>query len=95
MNKLLITLVGAAVLGATAPAAAAQDSFQLQATERAHLAQREQNAAFVGTGTAERCAAQLILPLDHGPRATSTPYLNQLRKDRFAAEVKACRAAVN
>ncbi|EKD97901.1 MAG: hypothetical protein ACD_23C00683G0005, partial [uncultured bacterium] len=33
----------------------------------------------------------LILPLDHGPRALTTPYLNQLRKQRFEAEVKACK----
>jgi len=33
----------------------------------------------------------LILPLDHGPRALTTPYLNQLRKHRFEAEVKACK----
>lgn len=33
----------------------------------------------------------LILPLDHGPRAQSTPYLNQQRKARYDAEVKACK----
>lgn len=33
----------------------------------------------------------LILPLDHGPRAQTTPYLNRLRKERFEAEVKACK----
>lgn len=95
MNKVLITLIGAVVLGATAPAMAAQDIFQLQATDRVHMAKRERNAAFVGTSAPERCTAQLFLPLDHGPRATSTPYLNQLRKDRFAAEAKVCREAVS
>ena len=35
----------------------------------------------------------LVLPLDHGPRAQTTPYLNQLRKARYEAEVKACKEA--
>jgi hypothetical protein len=33
------------------------------------------------------------LQLDHGPRAQTTPYLNQLRKARYEAEVKACKDA--
>lgn len=35
----------------------------------------------------------LILPLDHGPRAQSTPYLNQARKARHDTEMKACQDA--
>ncbi len=35
----------------------------------------------------------LILPLDHGPRAVTTPYLNKLRKERYEAAVKACKEA--
>ena len=35
----------------------------------------------------------LVLPLDHGPRAQSTPYLNEKRKARFEAEQKACKEA--
>ena len=36
-------------------------------------------------------ALMLGVPLDHGPRALTTPYLNQLRKQRFEAEMKACK----
>lgn len=36
---------------------------------------------------------KLVLQLDHGPRAQTTPYLNQLRKARYEAEVKACKDA--
>lgn len=36
---------------------------------------------------------KLVLPLDHGPRAQTTPYLNQVRKARYEAEVKACKDA--
>ncbi|HQS41729.1 MULTISPECIES: hypothetical protein [unclassified Polaromonas] len=36
---------------------------------------------------------KLVLQLDHGPRAQTTPYLNKLRKERYEAEVKACKDA--
>ena len=36
---------------------------------------------------------KLVLQLDHGPRAQTTPYLNQLRKARYEAEVKASKDA--
>ena len=41
-----------------------------------------------------KCAAKrLVLPLDHGPRAQTTPYLNDRRKASFEAEQKACKDA--
>lgn len=36
----------------------------------------------------------LVLPLDHGPRATTTPYENQRRRERYEAGLKACSEAV-
>ena len=33
----------------------------------------------------------LVLPLDHGPRAQTTPHQNQLRRDRHAAQLTACK----
>ena len=35
----------------------------------------------------------LVLQLDHGPRAQTTPYQNQLRKERHAAQQAACEQA--
>lgn len=32
----------------------------------------------------------LVLPLDHGPHATTTPYENQRRRERYEAQIKAC-----
>ena len=32
----------------------------------------------------------LVLPLDHGPRAQTTPGENRMRKARYEAQVKAC-----
>lgn len=34
---------------------------------------------------------RLVLPLDHGPRADTTPYLNRLRKDRHDAQSSTCK----
>lgn len=40
----------------------------------------------------QKCSTDaLVLPLDHGPRAQTTPYQNQLRRDRYAAQLTACK----
>lgn len=36
---------------------------------------------------------KLVLLLDHGPRADTTPYLNRLRRERHASQMQACRDA--
>ena len=85
MNKLLITLAGVLALGATLPAIAGPDFQVIEQGRR--LAQAK-------VATEKGCESKrLVLPLDHGPRATSTPYLNQLRKERFEADMKACKEA--
>ena len=95
MNKLLISLVGVLTLGATLPALAGPD---WQAIERARQTkqapQPEGHVAavkLIATGPVKCPPAALVLPLDHGPRAQSTPSLNKLRKERFDAEMRACR----
>lgn len=94
MNKLLITLPGILMFGATLPAIAGQDIQQLQAVDQARKAKLDQAARMAKASPEDQCASRvLVLPLDHGPRAQTTPYLNQLRKDRFEAEMKACKDA--
>lgn len=95
MNNLLISLIGALALGATLPALAGPD---WQAIERARQIKqatqpegRLETVKLVATGPQKCPPAALVLPLDHGPRAQSTPYLNKLRKERFDAEMTACR----
>ncbi len=90
MNKLLITLAGVLTLGATLPAIAGPDFQVIRQGSKAVQTRAETGKAETGKACESR---RLVLPLDHGPRATSTPYLNQLRKERFEAEVKACRKA--
>jgi len=82
MNKLLITLVGSLTLGACLPALAGPDFQAIEHSRKAAHARAEMER-----GCDSR---RLVLPLDHGPRADTTPYLNRLRKERFEAEMKAC-----
>ncbi len=83
MNRFLITFAGVLTLGATLPAIAGSDL---------PLIEHVRKAVQTRTATEKRCESKrLVLPLDHGPHATSTPYLNQLRKERFEAEMKTCK----
>lgn len=97
MNRPLITLISALMLGTALPVFAGPD---WQAIEQARKAKQATQMARQGDATpakgtqAMRCPPDaLVLPLDHGPRAQSTPYLNEKRKARFEAEQKACKEA--
>lgn len=93
MKKLLITLIGIITFSATFPAVAGPD---FQAIEQARKAARDaasQTVAASSTSSKDCESQKLILPLDHGPRAQTTPYLNQQRKGRFEADMKACKEA--
>ena len=97
MNKLLITLAGAMTLGASWPAFAGPD---FQAIEQARKARRAaqlahpSDAASAPVATTKGCPPRaLVLPLDHGPRADTTPSQNRLRRERHAAQVEACKKA--
>lgn len=92
MKKSLITLIGALALGATLPAFAGPD---WQVIEQARKARQTAQVAMKHTvaGSATCPPDALALPLDHGPRAQTTPSQNQLRKERFEAQVKACANA--
>ncbi|MBL8318410.1 MAG: hypothetical protein JNJ42_08385 [Burkholderiaceae bacterium] len=91
MKKLFTTLTTWIALGAAVPAFAGPD---WQAIERARQNKRAQVAQMEKLTPAQKCAArQLVLPLDHGPRAQSTPYLNQRRSESFEADLKACKEA--
>ena len=94
MKKLLIALAGVLTLGATLPAFAGPD---LQEIERARKAKRaaqlahHRDAESPATTNRQGCPPPpLVLPLDHGPRAQTTPDQNRLRRERFAAQLKEC-----
>ena len=97
MKKLLISLIGALALGATLPVFAGPD---WQAIEHARKAKQASQGDRRGdvyealpptAAGPQKCPPDaLVLPLDHGPRAMTTPYQNQLRKDQYAARPQAC-----
>lgn len=97
MNRPLISFTSALTLGTALPAFAGPD---WQAIEQARKAKQATQMARHGDAMpakadgAMKCPPDaLVLPLDHGPRAQSTPYLNEKRKARFEAEQKACKEA--
>ena len=91
MKKVLTILICAFGLGAALPALAGPDWQAIELARKNHRAQVGQMEKLT---TDEKCAARrLVLPLDHGPRAQSTPYLNEQRKASFEAELKTCKEA--
>jgi len=94
MKKLLIPLVGALSLGAALPALAGPDwQAIVQGPIAAASSPKDPYAALPPTGAGpQQCPTDaLVLSLDHGPRAQTTPYQNQLRRDRYAAQLTACK----
>lgn len=91
MKKLVTTLIGTIALGATLSAFAGPDWLTIeQARKNAQARAVNAEKAVPNDKCAER---RLVLPLDHGPRAQTTPYLNRQRKEAFEAEMKACKEA--
>ncbi len=100
MNKLLVTLISAITLGAALPAVAGPDWHAIEQARKANqAAQTAQHTGDLYEAPAptaagpQKCAMPdpLVLPLDHGPRAQTTPYLNHQRKERYMAQVQACK----
>lgn len=96
VKNLRISLAGALMLGAAWPALAGPD-FQIiesarKAKQEALMAQRADSREVVdATGRTVKCPSDpLVLPLDHGPRAQTTPGENRQRQARYEAQVKAC-----
>ncbi len=102
MKKPLITLIGALTLGAALPVFAGPDWQAIeharkakQATQEARRGDAYETMAPTGAGPV-KCPPDAPVPqLDHGPRAQTTPYLNQLHKNRYDAQVKACSATAS
>ncbi len=96
MKKLLITLISSFTLAAAAPALAGPDwqIIEKARKDKQAAAQAAPRASSPGTeGARGECHVDpLVQQLDHGPRADTSPYINRLRRERHAAQVKACGA---
>lgn len=90
MKKLLTILVGVLALSNTVLTFAGPDWLVIERARKekergAQLAQKEQSKA------AGQCAvARATLPLDHGPRAVTTPYLNEQRRAISQSDMRLC-----
>jgi len=96
MKKLLSTILLGAFTFAALPAFAGPD-WQLIDKARAEkqaAAMKTGGVNSSGTSAAGGCRVEhLALPLDHGPRAQTTPYQNEQRKARHDAQLKGCPMA--
>lgn len=94
MKKLLITVIGSFILAAALPAFAGPDwqIIEKARKDKQAAAQTAPHVSSSGTAAAQGdCHVEpLVLPLDHGPRAQTTPYANEQRRQRHEAQLKAC-----
>jgi len=92
MKKSFLILVSALTLGVTLPALAGPD---FQAIEKARKAQQvaaaQRTDMLSGKGSPNCPPPPLVLPLDYGPRALTTPGENRWRKARYEAQLKTCK----
>ena len=103
MNKLLIALISTITLGTALPAVAGPgpDWHAIEQVRKAHQAAQAERTGDIYEASAptaagpQKCTTPtpLVLPLDHGPRAQTTPYLNHQRVERYMAQVQACKEA--
>ena len=95
MKNSLLAIVGALTIAATLPAVAGPDWQVIEQARKAKTIQaehrREANQASSAPRAGVDCQSPLVLPLDHGPRAQSTPYENERRRARHSA---VCRDVV-
>lgn len=91
MKLLPNTVAGLFALGATLPVFAGPD---WSAIEQARKNQRSQMSETSKRSPVQVCTSKsVVLPLDHGPRAQTTPYANELRRQRVLPELNACQRA--
>jgi hypothetical protein len=89
MKNSLRALVGALTIVAALPALAGPDWQLIEQARKAKTNQaehrREANQAASAPRAGEDGRSPLMLALDHGPRAQSTPYLNERLRARHEA----------
>ena len=100
MKKLLITLACALAIGAVLPAHAGPDWHLIEQARKAKSAklqleatQQEQKSDRPQASPDNDAPRRTVLPLDHGPRAQTTPWVNQ-RRLRHAEQEAREKAAV-
>jgi hypothetical protein len=86
MNTRFLLVATISAAGFSLPAIGGRDAGQMMQQEQASKAAVQPHAQEVAG--CDKVAAKLALPLDHGPRAETTPWLNQQRRLR---EIEKCQ----
>jgi len=100
MKKHLAPLLASLAWAVALPALAGPDFEVIEAGRLAAQKASQDKAGQVagyasGADGSRQCPPQrLVLPLDHGPRAQTTPEENRMRKARYEAQLEACRELV-
>ena len=84
MKKSLITVIGALTLSAALPALAGPDWQLIEHARKAKQAAQDTRQESTRVAKSQCVPGALVLPLDHGPRAQTTPHQNQLREQEHA-----------
>ncbi|CDG83140.1 hypothetical protein [Janthinobacterium agaricidamnosum] len=96
MKNLAIALLGASTIGITVPALAGPDWQVIdhaRVAKAEHLQQQAHEQPQAVSTACREASKKLVLPLDHGPHAQATPWLNQQRlRQAEEARAKACAA---
>jgi hypothetical protein len=81
MKKTSVTLAGILAVSFALPAMAGPNWTVIQEAVKNHQAAKQKQASHK-----DSIAQQEVLPMDHGPRALSTPWLNQKREQYLLAQ---------
>jgi hypothetical protein len=84
MKKSLITFIGAATLSAAVPVLAGPDWQVIEHARSAKQAAQEARQENTRVAKTQCVSGALMLALDHGPRAQTTPHRNRLREQEQA-----------
>ena len=90
-TRALIGLTALSAILFSLPAIGGRDAGQMMQQERANKAAAQQRVQ--DEAACEKGAAKLALPLDHGLRAETTPWLNQQRRMRAIEKCQAHRVS--
>ncbi len=92
MNKIAQLLVAGLMIGSVLPAFAGPDWATIEAGRKA---KQPAPAASQPLTESKDCPHEApVMQLDHGPRATTSPYINAKRQAEYQAQMQACHDAM-
>lgn len=102
MNKIAQLLVAGLMIGSVLPAFAGPDWATIEAGRKAkqtafakQQAEAPAPAASQPLTESKDCPHEApVMQLDHGPRATTPPYINAKRQAEYQAQMQACHDAM-